>query len=94
MDLKHSHFDKFEGVYVIFTNIETVDVGIGNIRSRLSSHRTQFEHRYDYNKLRVRWAEVESNFQGGVENYLAALLKPTSGRRFSDDPPIKVNLPW
>lgn len=93
VDLTHNHFDNLEGVYVIFNNAETLDVGIGNIRSRLYAHRTQFENRYDYKELRVRWAAVASNFQGGVENYLAGKLKPTVGERFSNDPPIVVNLP-
>ena len=94
VDLTHSHFDDLQGVYVIYTNVVTADIGIGDIRDRLYAHRRQFQYRDDYNKLRVRWAEVAPSSQGGVENYLAECLKPTSGRRFSNDPPIPVNLPW
>ena len=94
VNLEDSHFDDLEGVYVIFSNIETVDIGIGNIRSRLYAHRTQFENRDDYNKLGVTWAKVHTTSQGGVENYLADMLNPTVGERFSNDPPITVNLPW
>ena len=94
VDLEHSHFDNLQGVYVIFNNVETLDVGIGNIRSRLYAHRTQFEHRDDYKELRVRWAAVAPNSQGGVENYLADKLNLTVGQRFSNNPPIEVNLPW
>ena len=94
VDLEDSHFDALEGVYVIFNNVETVDIGIGNIRSRLYAHRRQFQHRDDYSQLRVRWAAVAPTFQGGVENYLADRLNPTVGERFSNDPPITVNLPW
>ena len=94
LDLAHSHFDNFHGVYIIFKDTETVDVGIGEIRRRLSAHRKQFENRNDYNILKVIWGRVPTDSQGGVENYLRQQLNPTAGQRFSDDPPITVNLPW
>ena len=94
LDLANSHFNNLHGVYVIFTNTYTVDVGIGEIGRRLVAHRKQFENRPDYMNLKVTWGRVPTGSQGGVENYLRQQLNPTAGQRFSDDPPIAVNLPW
>ena len=93
-------FDNLHGVYVIFTALQTtdggvaIDVGLGEIRMRLKCHRREFEGGPDYMNLKVTWAEVPADSQGGVENYLRQELKPSMGERFSDDPPIVVNLPW
>lgn len=93
-------FDNLHGVYVIFTVLQTtdsgvaVDVGLGEIRRRLEVHRREFENTPDYMSLKVTWAEVPKDSQGGVENYLRQQLKLSMEKRFSDDPPIVVNLPW
>ena len=94
VNLESKYFNNRHGVYVIFTNIYTVDVGLGEIGSRLIAHRRQFENRDDYMKLKVTWASVSTGYQGGVENYLRQQLNPRAGQRFSNDPPIPVNLPW
>ena len=103
LPLNDKYFDNLHGVYVIFTALQTtdsgvaVDVGLGEIRERLEDHRRQFEKGPDYMNLKVTWAEVPKDSQGGVENYLRQQLKPCmegQGGRFSNDPPIVVNLPW
>ena len=58
LNLANSHFNNLHGVYVIFTNTYTVDVGLGEIRTRLGAHRKQFENRPDYMNLKVTWAWV------------------------------------
>ena len=98
VDLASNHFNKLSGVYIIFTNLHTffhtLDVGLGDIRTRLQDHRRQFQNRNDYGNIKVTWAHVPANSQGGVENYLRQQLEPSTGQRFSNDPPIPVNLPW
>ena len=87
------------GVYVIWHTgnpSRTVRVGQGDIVDRLCCHR---EDRAvlaykKYGELRVTWAAVPPHLVGGVERYLAELLKPRVGDRFPAALPIAVNSPF
>jgi len=98
VNLVHSHFDDMEGVYVIWhagTDAHTVRVGQGNIRERLTAHRTDVEvQAYANHGLYVTWASVTPGNRDGIEAYLAVKLTPRKGVRSPKAAPIPVNLPW
>lgn len=89
------------GVYIIWVpNGRIVRVGIGDIRDRLQSHRSDPEitrHGGSQTPLLVTWAASSdlswADLQG-IERYLGNCLSPVEGKRFLDVVPIKVNLPW
>ena len=63
----------------------------------LARHRDEVavtRHQRSGRVLRVTWAEVKKEHRGGVEHFLAQVLQPLEGDRWSDDDPIQVNLPW
>lgn len=86
-----------QGVYVIVTggqNPRTVRIGSGDIKSRITAHRSDRAIlAYSQYGLYVTWAEIPAQYQHGVENYLADLLRPLVGERFPDVAPIAVNSP-
>jgi len=98
VDLESDHFDGLEGVYIIWhggQNPETVRVGQGNIRDRLSAHKEDSEIlEYRQQKLYVTWARVSESQHDGIEKYLGERLHPLVGARLPDTPSIEVNLPW
>jgi hypothetical protein len=51
-------------------------------------------HQKDGHIIRVTWAKVGKQERGGVERYLANTLDPLEGDRWSNDDPVRVNLPW
>lgn len=86
------------GVYVIAYDAlspRVVRVGQGDIASRLSEHRNNPTiQRYRANgPLKVAWAALSGYQVGGVEVYLANVLRPLVGDRFPNVTPIPVNLP-
>ena len=100
VDLSHSYYDSCEGIYIIwywdnFGNPVTVRVGQGNIRDRLTAHRTdpQIQAHVHLNLL-VTWTSLPSSYLNGVEAYLGKVLKPRVGSLFSDARPIPVALPF
>jgi len=98
LDLDHSHFDNMEGVYIIWhqggEKPRAVYVGQGNIRDRISDHRTENNiTQYAPHGLYVTWAEVHPGNHDGVERYLAEVLAPLEGTNWPDVIPISVNLP-
>lgn len=92
------------GVYIIWMENcsgqarRTIYVGQGKpIAKRLSRHCKKKVIRCYQNStyvLKVTWATARKNDRGGIENFLANKLNPYEGKRWSQDNPIKVNLPW
>jgi hypothetical protein len=91
------------GVYVIWFEEptgarKTVYVGQGKpVADCLARHRERTpitRHQKDGHILRVTWAKVGKEERGGVERYLADTLDPLEGDRWSNDDPVRVNLPW
>ena len=92
------------GVYVIWSEEPTgarkttVYVGQGKpVADCVARHRdeaTITRHQKDGRILRVTWAKVGKEQRGGVERYLADTLDPLEGDRWSNDDPVRVNLPW
>lgn len=87
------------GVYVIWHGGQspwTVRVGQGDIKARLTSHRSDSDvltHRAK-GGLWVTWAAVSAAEMNGVERFLADQLRPLVGDRHPNVWPIPVNLPW
>lgn len=95
VDLSHSHFDKMEGLYIIWqAGGPVVRLGQGIIRDRLSAHRRDTAVTA-YQNLYVTWAPVLLNYhKDGGERYLANVLKPKVGEAFPNVTPLQVLLPW
>ena len=97
VNLEHPHFFNLEGVYVIWLggSGQTVYVGRGQVAARLKAHqRASWVQKYAQGHLLVTWAVVPSQFQEGVERYLAEALNPAEGQRHpATVPPIAVTLP-
>ena len=98
VDLNHSHFNNLEGVYIIWhggSNPKTVYVGQGNIRERLTQHRSNAQIQlYSGLGLFVTWASVSSLHRDGVERFLADNLHPLVGHVYPTAMPIQVIIPW
>lgn len=98
VDLSHEHFDKMEGIYIIWygnTERTVVRVGQGIIKDRIAAHRKDKDiQAYKHYGLYVTWASVAEKYRDGVEAFLADELDPLVGDRFPDRKGIKVNLPW
>jgi len=93
LNLSHDHFDGLAGVYIIWQDGGLIiRVGQGEIRGRISKHRSD-KQITAYNNLLVTWARVSSWERGGVERFLAEKLNPVIGSKFPDVLPIPVNLP-
>ena len=88
------------GVYVIWHTGNpgrVVYVGQGDVKARLTSHRTNNKAILNYRQqgaLRVTWAAVPASQRDGVERYLADTWKPLVGDAHPDVLPIAVNSPW
>jgi hypothetical protein len=92
------------GAYVIWSEDAdgagktAVYVGQGKpVAECLARHREQVKitrHEGDGRVLRATWARLRKEERGGVEHYLADTLRPLEGDRWSDDTPVRVNLPW
>lgn len=98
VNLDHAHFKGKEGVYIIWHGGQspwTVYVGQGQIADRLRAHR-QNKAILPFSNLGlfVTWAQVDRNFQNGVERFLAERLQPKVTERVPAVPPIQANLPW
>jgi hypothetical protein len=98
VNLDHPHFDRLEGVYVIWHAGErpwTVYAGQGVIKDRLAAHRQDPAIRqYAPLGLFVTWAKVDAFFRDGVERFLADRLAPKEGVAHPQASGIAVNLPW
>ena len=100
VDLSHNYYDNFEGIYIIwywdnFGNPVTVKVGQGNIRNRITAHRSNPQIQgYAHLNLRVTWTAIPSSLLDGVEAYLGKVLKPRVGLLFPNAKPIPVTLPF
>lgn len=98
LNLAHSHFDGLEGVYIIWhggLNPRTVYVGQGNVRERLTAHRSdQQVLQYSPHGLFATWAAVDHHIRSGIERYLADTLDPLVGVSHPAVVPIPVSFPW
>ena len=103
LNLAHPHFHGLEGVYIIWhggPNPRTVYVGQGNVRERLTAHRSDPQVlQYSVHGLFATWAAVRANSRSGIERYLADTLDPLVGvshPRVTPIPvaPIAVTFPW
>ncbi len=98
VNLSHNHFNNLRGVYIIWhggIQPQTVRVGQGFIRDRLTAHRTDPQvQTYANQTLYVTWTSLPLHLLDGVEAYLAANLNPKENYRFPTATPISVNLPW
>ena len=98
VDLSLAHFDRLEGVYVIWHGEESgpyVRVGQGSIRDKLRFHQADPEvQTFKEKTLFVTWTSVPERFRDGVEAFLVRELKPRlrSATRGKIEP-IPVNLP-
>ena len=93
LNLKNEHFDKLNGVYVIWSFEDgVIRVGQGQIRERITDHREDSKIN-NFEILYVTWAEVDKDNMDGVEKFLADSYKPIVGERFPDSTPTPVNLP-
>lgn len=89
-----------KGVYIIWhggTNPKVVRVGQGDIRDRLTQHKSDDSMLYykRFGVLMVTWAEVPKRYRDGIEVYLENMCNPLSRQRtlpIAD--PIRVNYPW
>ncbi|MDD9812109.1 MAG: hypothetical protein OXU71_10455 [Gammaproteobacteria bacterium] len=98
VNLQHSHFDGLEGVYIIWhydgQRPETLYVGQGKIRERLSAHHENVAiQNSKYGPLHVTWAKVDAGDRDGVEAYLGDKLRPLVGEKFPAVHPVAVDLP-
>ncbi len=97
VNLAHNHFNNLSGVYLIWHGGATphyVRVGQGNIRDRLTQHRTDPSiNAYSNLGLFVTWAHVPDSQMDGIEAYLANQCNPLVGERFPNVRQISVNLP-
>ncbi len=100
VDLSHNYYNNLEGIYIIwywdsFGNPVTVRVGQGNIRERLTAHRSDPQiQAYAHLNLLVTWTDTLSYLRDGVEAYLGKVLKPRVGSLFPNAKPIPVTLPF
>ena len=98
VNLPHPHFDNMFGVYIIWhggSTPKTVYVGQGEIRDRLTAHRSNTEiQKFASIGLYVTWARLNPDQCDGVERYLSDRLKPIIGDRHPEAEPIEVTLPW
>lgn len=98
VNLKHSHFNYMQGVYMIWHgghNPAVVYIGQGNIKDRLAEHRLDKRIRaYSNQELYVTWANVAEVHRNGVEAYLADYWKPKVGSSHPTAYHITVNSPW
>ncbi len=98
VNLAHAHFDNMAGVYIIWhggPNASTVYVGQGNIRDRLTQHRSNPQIQYFKSLgLYVTWASVPESYRNPIEKYISDRLHPKVGELHPDVLPIEVNLPW
>lgn len=88
-----------KGVYIIWhagQPSRVVRVGQGGIAARIAEHRNnrQITQYANNGTLYVTWAAVHSQYQNGVERYLADTWHPLVGDAFPDAVPIAVNSPW
>ncbi|MEG9862765.1 MAG: hypothetical protein V6Z81_09835 [Parvularculales bacterium] len=95
--LKLNNLD-YDGVYVIFfesTLNTVVRVGQGNIKERISAHRSDSEiTKYAKYKLLVTWARVANSDLNGVEAFLGDFWDPLVGDNYPDVEFIRVNSPF
>lgn len=98
LNLEHAHFDRMEGVYVIWyggPNGRVVAVGQGAIRERLKAHRADPRlESYRPLNLIVSWAVVSADLRAGVERFLAESYRPLVSDGIPDHGvlPVAVNL--
>ena len=88
------------GVYVIWCGEKIVRVGIGDIKERLSAHRsdgTTTRHKSPHAPMSVTWATSDDLSWAdleGIARFLADHLDPAEGGDIPERPPIPVNFPW
>lgn len=88
-----------QGVYVIWHEGNpgrVVKIGQGDIKDRLTCHRTdpEIQTYKSSGPLRVTWAAVSAADRDGVELYLAECYPPLVAVRFPDVTAVPVNLPF
>lgn len=94
VNLDNSHFNRMEGVYVIWQGSgPVIRVGQGVIKDRIADHRND-KAITSHSNLFVTWANVSPQNRNGVERYLAETLRPVVGSSFPNAPSVAVNLPW
>src|ERR1035441_2082954 len=80
VNLNHEHFNGFEGVYIIWhggSAAHTVIVGQGNIRERLTAHRSDARiQNYAPLGIFATWASVPAETRAGIQTYLTTQLTP------------------
>jgi hypothetical protein len=98
VNLGHEHFNDRIGVYIIWhggTAPAVVYVGQGNIRDRLTAHRSNPDiQQYESLGLYVTWATISQSYLDGVEAHLANKWRPKVGSNYPTANPIEVNSPW
>ena len=98
VNLNHEHFNNKRGICIIWhggTGPKVVYVGQGDIRERLTKHRSNPDiQKYEPLDLYVTWATVPESNLNGVEAYLAKIWAPKVGMSHPIDHPVQVNSPW
>ena len=88
------------GVYIIWhagNPSRVVYVGQGDIRERLSAHRSDWRiiHHATHGTLYVTWAGVGNQAdRDAIERYLADTWNPLVGEAHPNVLPLAVNSPW
>jgi hypothetical protein len=98
VNMDHSYFDKFSGVYIVWRgnpNPATVYVGTGVVRDRVKLLRADTRIlQYRSYGLFVTTASVVTTMQAGVQAYLISTLKPLVQDQLPAVELMQVNLPW
>ena len=77
VNITHKHFDKLEGIYLIWhggKNARVVKIGQGLIRNKIKKFRTDSEVlKYKKFNLYVTWAKVEREQRWNIEVFMCIL---------------------
>jgi|CXWL01.1.fsa_nt_gi type II secretory ATPase GspE/PulE/Tfp pilus assembly ATPase PilB-like protein len=97
VDLKDPHFDKLEGVYMVWlggSQPAAICAGSGLIRDEIAKRRSEPGILAMRDKsLLVTWAKVDTYSRAGVERWLLENLKPKFPTALPGSVAVEVNLP-
>lgn len=96
--------DSLEGNYIIWSanfityKSQTNYVGKGKIKSRLNCHlkdpKISKVVKPPVSQSYISYISISKEYQEGIENFLARILKPKVEEEWSTKPIFSINLPW